>query len=67
MEKVALAGWALLSGTGSNGFVAINGGPAFETFNYFLPVPRLGRHDEDLFHLDAGIFARAKHIPGLPS
>ena len=68
VEKVALAGWALLSGTGSNGFVAINGGPAFETFNYFLPVfARLAGHDEDLVSSTAGIFARAKHIRGLLS
>jgi predicted permease len=38
VEKVALAGWPLLSGIGSNGFVAINGGPPLETFNYFLTV-----------------------------
>ncbi|MGA2599053.1 MAG: ABC transporter permease [Bryobacteraceae bacterium] len=38
VEKVALAGWPLLSGNGSNGFVAVNGGPAFAAFNYFLSV-----------------------------
>jgi predicted permease len=38
VETVALAGWALLSGLGSNGFVAIDGGPPREEFNYFLPV-----------------------------
>ena len=38
VESVALAGWPLLSGTGSNGFVAVNGGPAHELLAYFLPV-----------------------------
>ena len=38
VEKVALAGWPLLSGNGSNGFVVIHGGPVSEAFNYFLRV-----------------------------
>jgi predicted permease len=38
VEAVALAGWPLLSGNGSNGFVAANGSPAHELLAYFLPV-----------------------------
>jgi predicted permease len=38
VESVALAGWPLLSGNGSNGFVAVNGAPAHELLAYFLPV-----------------------------
>ncbi len=38
VEKVALAGWPLLSGNGWNGFVAINGGAASEDLDYFLGV-----------------------------
>ena len=38
VESVALARWTLLSGNGMNGFVALNGAPAEETFNYFLNV-----------------------------
>ena len=28
VEQVALAGWPLLAGNGTNGFVAVNGSPA---------------------------------------
>src|SRR5579872_3711846 len=38
IESVALAGWPLLGGNGSNGFVAANGGPVHELLAYFLPV-----------------------------
>jgi predicted permease len=38
IEKVALAGWPLLSGNGSNGFVAVNGGRPGEILAYFLNV-----------------------------
>jgi predicted permease len=38
VETVAQAGWPLLSGTGRNGFVSINGAPPGEEMNYFLSV-----------------------------
>jgi predicted permease len=38
VEKVALAGWPLLSGNGSNGFVAVNGQPPGDVLSYFLNV-----------------------------
>jgi predicted permease len=38
VESVALAGWPLLSGNGSNGFVAVNGAPVHELLAYFLAV-----------------------------
>jgi putative ABC transport system permease protein len=38
VESVALAGWPLLGGNGSNGFVAVNGAPVHELLAYFLPV-----------------------------
>ena len=38
VESVALAGWPLLSGNGSNGFVSVNGAPPHELLAYFLPV-----------------------------
>ncbi len=38
VEKVALAGWPLLSGSGWNGFVWINGTPASNVLAAFLPV-----------------------------
>ena len=38
VESAALAGWPLLSGNGSNGFVAVNGAPVHELLAYFLPV-----------------------------
>jgi predicted permease len=38
VEKVALAGFALLSGNGLNGFVSVNGAPPHETLDYFLNV-----------------------------
>jgi predicted permease len=38
VESVAIAGWPLLSGNGSNGFVAVNGGPPHELLAYFLKV-----------------------------
>lgn len=38
VESVAVAGWPLLSGNGSNGFVSINGAPPGPLLAYFLPV-----------------------------
>jgi predicted permease len=38
VERVALAGWPLLSGFGANGFVSVNGAPAGERLAYFLNV-----------------------------
>src|SRR5581483_1425989 len=38
IEGVAIAGWPLLSGTGSNGFISINGAPPGPILNYFLNV-----------------------------
>ncbi len=38
IESVAIAGWPLLSGTGSNGFVSVNGAPPGPLLAYFLPV-----------------------------
>ena len=38
VEKVALAGWPLLSGNGWNGFVLIDGVPASDVLGYFLAV-----------------------------
>jgi putative ABC transport system permease protein len=38
VESVALAGWPLLGGNGSNGFVGVNGAPVHELLAYFLPV-----------------------------
>ncbi|HEX4750312.1 MAG TPA: ABC transporter permease [Bryobacteraceae bacterium] len=38
VESVAIAGWPLLSGNGSNGFVSVNGAPPAPLLAYFLPV-----------------------------
>ena len=38
VESVALAGWPLLGGNGSNGFVAVGGAPVHELLAYFLPI-----------------------------
>jgi predicted permease len=38
VESVALAAWPLLSGTGANGFVGVNGAPPGERLAYFLNV-----------------------------
>ena len=38
VEKVALAGWPLLTGNGQNGFVAVNGAPPHSVLAYFLSV-----------------------------
>jgi predicted permease len=38
VESVAIAGWPLLSGNGSNGFVSVNGAPPHQLLAYFLPV-----------------------------
>ncbi len=65
VEKVALAGWALLSGTGSNGFVAINGGPAFETFNYFLPVSPGWVDTMKISFIDGRDFRAGETYPGV--
>jgi hypothetical protein len=38
VEQVATAGWPLLSGVGSNGFVSVDGAPPGERLAYFLNV-----------------------------
>jgi len=38
IESVSMAAWPLLSGVGSNGFVAVNGAAPHELLAYFLPV-----------------------------
>jgi len=38
VESVALAGWPLLGGNGSNGFVSVSGAPVHELLAYFLPI-----------------------------
>lgn len=38
VERVAVASWPLLSGTGSNGFVSVNGAPPGPVLGYFLNV-----------------------------
>ena len=38
VENAAMAGWTLLSGTGSNGFVSVNGAPPHSLLAYFLNV-----------------------------
>ncbi len=38
IEGVAIAGWPLLSGVGSNGFVSVNGAPPGPILGYFLNV-----------------------------
>ena len=38
VERVALAGWSLLSGYASNNSVSINGGPISEDLTYFMNV-----------------------------
>jgi putative ABC transport system permease protein len=38
VEAAAIAGWPLLSGNGSNGFIWVNGAPTTDTLAYFLGV-----------------------------
>jgi putative ABC transport system permease protein len=38
VERVAIAGWPLLSGIGANGFVSVNGAPRGDRLAYFLNV-----------------------------
>ncbi len=38
VERVAMAGWPLLSGVGANGFVSVNGASAGDRLAYFLNV-----------------------------
>ena len=38
VDRVAVAGWPLLSGNGANGFVAVNGQPPGDVLHYFLNV-----------------------------
>jgi putative ABC transport system permease protein len=38
VESAAIAGWPLLSGNGSNGFIWVNGAPTTDTLAYFLGV-----------------------------
>ena len=38
VERAAIAGWPLLSGTGANGYVSVEGAPMSERLAYFLNV-----------------------------
>jgi putative ABC transport system permease protein len=38
VEAVGISGWSLMSGTGWNGFVSVNGGPPSQELAYFLNV-----------------------------
>ncbi len=38
VETVAMAGWPLMGGNAQNTFIAVNGGPPFESLSYLLSV-----------------------------
>jgi hypothetical protein len=64
VEKVALAGWPLLSGNGSNGFVSINGAPPGDLLAYFLNVSPGWFDTMKIPLLDGRDFRRSDTAPG---
>jgi putative ABC transport system permease protein len=65
IESVALAGWPLLSGNGSNGFVAVNGAPPHELLAYFLPVSPGWLDTMKIPLLDGRDFRRGDSMSGM--
>jgi putative ABC transport system permease protein len=65
VESVAIAGWPLLSGNGSNGFVSVNGGPPGEILGYFLEVSPGWLETMKIPLLDGRDFRPADTTPGV--
>ena len=65
VEKVALAAWPLLSGTGQNGFVAVNGAPPHPLLAYFLGVSPDWLETMKIPLLDGRDFRPADTFPGV--
>jgi predicted permease len=64
VESAALAGWPLLSGNGSNGFVSVNGAPPHGLLAYFLPVSRGWLNTMKIPLLDGRDFRPSDTTPG---
>jgi predicted permease len=65
VESVALAGWPLLSGVGSNGFVSVNGAPPHGLLAYFLNVSAGWLDTMKIPLLDGRDFRRSDLAPGV--
>lgn len=64
VESVAIAGWPLLSGNGSNGFVSVNGAPPHELLAYFLNVSPGWLDTMKIPLIDGTDFRRSDTAPG---
>lgn len=64
VESVAIAGWPLLSGIGSNGFVSVNGAPPGPLLAYFLNVSPGWLDTMKIPLLDGRDFRRSDLAPG---
>ena len=64
VESVAIAGWPLLSGNGSNGFVSINGAPPGPILAYFLNISPGWLETMKIPLLDGRDFRRSDLAPG---
>lgn len=64
VERVAIAGWPLLSGIGSNGFVSVNGAPPGPLLAYFLNVSPGWLETMKIPLLDGRDFRRSDLAPG---
>jgi predicted permease len=64
VESVAIAGWPLLSGIGSNGFVSVNGAPSGPLLAYFLNVSPGWLDTMKIPLLDGRDFRRSDLAPG---
>jgi predicted permease len=64
VESVAIAGWPLLSGNGSNGFVSVNGAPPHELLAYFLNVSPGWLDTMKIPLIDGTDFRRGDTAPG---
>lgn len=64
VASVAIAGWPLLSGVGSNGFVSVNGAPPGPLLAYFLNVSPGWLDTMKIPLLDGRDFRRSDLAPG---
>ena len=65
VEKVALAGWPLLSGNGSNGFVLVDGAPVSDVLGYFLAVSPSWLETMKIPLIDGRDFRAGETFPGV--
>ena len=64
VEKVALAGWPLLTANGWNGFVSVNGAPPGPVLAYFLSASPGWIDTMNIRLIEGATCGPGKHLPG---